>query len=793
MATATRDVPFTKSAYVKQTAPNTVFPTNSNTSYLISTDDGNSNSYKRMYFGGANTWPASLKRNKILSASLRLYVRAGYSLGIYAANCSDFNPSQVTYYNHPDHGYDSAYRSAADAGLSPGSWGLIWLPFEEHASSYRSRAAIDLLRSGACGIDSGYWTSNLGDSPWYIRTVLSNGAAPFVRIEYDDAVLITSVVSFTRNGRLPSTVNPRYAQTVSWELSSGGGGRCVDETWTQASASFLWAADGVWHEIPVTGSNMSLSIPAYTFPTGKTISYKVRCTDTDGTTTETDVFRFSTPASQITPQNSPTSGYKNPREDITFSWYFANTAGDYEQSSASLYWKETGSDSWTRVDAAGSAKTLTIPANTFPVASSVDWYLSGADSSGSESTTGVYTFSTTASTAYATVSRPVNSVEDGSAPITFAWTLQSADGLEMSLVNLWWKLPSEGSNQWHVIKSSTDIITEWTVPAGYFPAGEIQWLVHAYNIDGTRGPDSVSSFICVDAPDPVRGLTATAVPLTTISWQSEGQEAYEISIDGKVVKKAFGVGVYSWSVPEPLSDGEHSISVRIQGLYGLWSQPSETSILVSNDPAWDINLSGEFDRDAKLTLDLLEHTFEPLDVRWYRDGQYIAWTTGTLKYTDRLVLGVHRYHAELWFSDGNYVRSNEITGTMRTEGTIIALTSGGEWLNIGLSKNSSDVQQFTWSRTVSLLHVRGSAYPVMETSPFKDMSGSYNCAFSDPVEASRFEALRGMPVIVKSIRGNVIIGAITALTKEESVFYTSFTFTVQKLQWEDFVRDDQTA
>jgi len=130
---------------------------------------------------------------------------------------------------------------------------------------------------------------------------------------------------------------------------------------------------------------------------------------------------------------------------------------------------------------------------------------------------------------------------------------------------------------------------------------------------------------------------------------------------------------------------------------------------------------------------------------------------------------------------------------MRTEGTIIALTSGGEWLDIGLSKNSSDVQQFTWLRTVALLHVRGSAYPVMETSPFEDLSGSYNCSFSDPEDAARFEALRGKTVIIKSIRGNVIIGAITTLTKEEAVFYTSFTFTVQKLQWEDFVRDDQTA
>lgn len=784
MATATRDVPFTKSAYTKQTAPNTVFPTNSSTSYLISTDDGNSNSYKRMYFGGANTWPESLKRNKILSASLRLYVRAGYSLGIYASNCADFNPSQVTYYNHPDHGYDDAYRSAADAGLSPGSWGLIWLPFEEHLSDYQPRAAIDLLRSGACCVDSGYWTSNLGDSPWYVRTVLSNGAAPFIRIEYDDAVLITSVVSFTRNGKLPSTVNPRYAQTVSWELSSAGGGRCVDETWTQASASFLWASDGVWHEIPATGSNMSLTIPAYTFPTGKTIFYKVRCTDTDGTTTETDVFQFSTPASKITPQNSPTSGYKNPREDITFSWYFANTAGTYPQQSASLFWREAGTENWTEVQASGSETSLTIPANTFPTASAVEWYLFGADSSGSTSQTTVYTFSTTASTAYAKTVRPISSVEDGSQPITFVWTLESADGLAVSRVDLWWKLPSESSQQWHEIHQDDEAFTEWTVNAGYFPAGEIQWLVHAFNIDGTRGPDSIASFVCVDAPDPVLGLSATPVPLTTISWQSSGQEAYEISIDGEVVRKSFGPAVYSWQVEEPLSQGEHSIQVRIQGIYGLWSPIAETSVQVGG-PVTGLLLSGSFGIDATLSTN---DSNSGHIIRYYRDGKFIGTAPGGAVFPDRRVLGSHEYFARRFLNDGTYEQTNTVTGTMKTTGKVITLLRDidAPWISLRLSENARDSETFSWSRGNDLQHVRGAKWPDLERSPFEDKTAKYNVAFMYLSDVEAFEALRGEVVILKSRGENVLIGMLSATSKRVTRFYTSFDFSIKQIETEDF-------
>lgn len=793
MANVTRNVPFTKSAYAKESYPNNVYATNGSTDYNISSDAPGNLYWNKLVFGGANSWPSSLKRNRIISARLRVRLKTGTSTCDFRG-CEDFTPSAVTYRNFPSLRSAGAMQivSASELGLSEGVWADVWIPLSDYLSeASQAVTAIDLLKHGAIAAYAGMW-SNLGPA-WYMKTVLSSGSAPYAEITYSDSEIITSKAEYT--SYLSGTINPRSAQTVKWKLTKNSANYCMDEVWTQASAKFFWRVQGSgnYTSIDVAGSNTQITIPAFSFPTGKTIQYYVSVTDTDGHTSSTEVKTFTTPASKITPQNSPTSGYRNPREDITFSWYFANTAGNYDQSSASLFWREAGTSEWSQIDAAGSAKSLTVPANTFPAASSVEWYLSGADSSGSSSQTEIYTFSTTASTAYATVRKPVNTVEDGSAPITFEWTLESADGLEISRVDLWWKLPSEDNQHWHVIRQADEAFTSWTVDAGYFEAGETEWLVHAYNIDGTRGPDSKSSFICVSAPNPVRGLAATPVPITTISWQSEGQEAYEISIDGEVVKKAFGPGVYSWQVSEPLADGEHEISVRIQGVYGIWSQPSVTSVFIQNDPPWEIYLSGDFATDARLLLDLTGHTVDPLDVHWYRDGKYIAWTTGTEEYTDRLSLGQHSYHAELWMTDGNYIRSNAVTGSSSVRHTTIGLCSGGEWLDIGLSENSSNAQNFTWSRTVSRLHVRGSVYPVMETSEFEDLTGSYNCAFSDQADAARFAQMRGRPVIVKSRRNNVIIGVITELKKSETTFYTTFSFSLQRIHWEDFVRDDQTA
>ena len=607
MATATRDITFSKNAYVKRKSPNTHYSISAGTSYIVSRNIDDSSDDNLLLFGGANSWPSSLKRKRIIQAKVHVYLKFGTGTCVIRG-CKDFAASSVTYNKMPADTDIDGSTTAAEASTSVGSWKNVWVTMDDLGASYRAEAAISILQNGAVYIEGDSYSSWAPElfTPWYAKTVLSDDSKPVVRIYYDDAVDITSKVVI--GTKLSGTVNPEKAQTVTWSLKKNSSYYCYNEVWTQSSAKFYWKVSGAssWNTINISGSTMKVTIPAFTFPTGKTIQYYVQATDNDGTTTSTSTYSFTTPASKITPQNCPTSGYLNPRNPVKFSWYFAHTNGDYPQQSAKLCWKVSGASSWNEVPASGTTQNLTIPAypeeGSFPIASTIEWYLYGVDSSGSASQTLTYTISTTAATAYATANSPDSSVEDGSAPITFKWTLTSADGYAISRVILQWKLPS--ANSWTTLMDENEAVSEWTASAGTFPAGEVQWHVQAYNIDGVAGPLSDTSFICVDAPDPVQGLRATDVPISTISWQSDGQEAYEISIDGEVVQKAFGVGVYSWTVPEPLSDGEHIITVRIQGIYGLWSQPSETSIFVENVPQYDLMIRGEFDYDARLTVSL---------------------------------------------------------------------------------------------------------------------------------------------------------------------------------------------
>lgn len=613
---------------------------------------------------------------------------------------------------------------------------------------------------------------------WYVSATAQGGV-----------VLETSVYSFsTVSTRItpdtyPSGNSVYTAQAIrfTWHFSSSIGDV------TQASATLYWrtSTSDPYTQISVTGNTQELTVPANTFPTGKTVQWYLEGTDIGGSTSTSSTYSFTTVTTQITPQSSPTSGYMDPRNAIVFQWYFASSGGPVPQGSATFYWREAGASSWTSVAASGSTAKVTIAANTFPVATTIEWYVAGTDIGGTSSTSSVYSFSTTASTAYAYPTSPIGVTVDQGRPITLKWTLVNADGTQPSKVTLQWKTPTDVN--WTTIRSASPAFTEWEVAAEFFPVGDIEWRVIATNRDNVDGPAGTATFITISAPQPPEGLSATSVPRTTVSWQSAGQEGYEIFIDGVSVARAYGTENV-WQADFVLDDGDHVIGVRIQGAYGMWSEASFTSIAVENvvPEGWeDFAISGEFGVDADLTATGADELTSPT-IHWFRDGKAIGICEGMRSYQDRYVLGQHDYYAEIWNSAGYYVRSDTVQGVMKSCITRIALFSGGPWVDLRLSERSNSEQDFTYNRVASLQHVLGAVYPVLELSAFEDITGSYDCAFTDVESAARFESFRGKHVIMKSRGGNVVIGALLDLQKKYGEFFISYTFTVQAIDWEDF-------
>ena len=613
---------------------------------------------------------------------------------------------------------------------------------------------------------------------WYVSatisggTVLSSAAATFSTV----STRITLDTYPSGNG-----VYTAQGLAFSWHYESNVG------NYNQSAAKFYWRAStsSPYTQISISGNTKSLTVPANTFPTGQTIQWYIEGTDIGGLTSTTSVLSFKTVTTQITPQSSPTSGYADPRLAITFQWYFASTGGPVPQSSATFYWRESGTENWSSVAASGTTAQVTIPADTFPVGSSVEWYIAGTDIGGTSSTSTVFTFSTTAATAYAYPKYPVGITADSSKPITMRWELVNDDGTLPIKVLLQWKKTTSVS--WTTIHEASEAFTTWEIVAGFFPVGPIEWRVIATNRDGTDGPAGTAAFVSVRAPDAPVGLSATPVPRTVISWQATDQEGYEIYIDGESVTRAYGTG-NNWQPDFVLEDGIHVISVRVQGPFGLWSEPSFTTVAIENQvpEGWeDLAISGEFGVDADLQASGAEALTSPT-INWFRDGKRIAVTEGLHDYEDRYVLGRHSWYVEIWNSNGNYARSNAVIGTLQSCVTRIAPFSGGQWLELTLSENSADQQTFSYERTASLRHVLGAKYPVLELSAFEDRTGKYDCAFKDVESAAAFEALHGQRVIVKSRGGNVMIGALLSLSKRYGDFFITYTFSVRATEWEDF-------
>lgn len=477
------------------------------------------------------------------------------------------------------------------------------------------------------------------------------------------------------------------------------------------------------------------------------------------------------------------SGYVNRHVAQIFEWDLVPDSdyscfGSWAQVSAIFSYRAGTSGTWTDVPISGSTQDIEISANTLP-AGTVQWKVQTTDDQGTTAESEVYTITTTDSAITATPIAPINTIENGDAAIVFEWDTANDNGNPPTGADL--QYSTDGSS-WSDLGSVSGAATEYSAAAETFSNGTVYWRVRAYNADSVAGSwsDPVS-FVCMAAP-PMPVVSATEVPYATISWQSDGQQTYRVTVDGKSYGPYFGTKK-SFDLPDYLSDGQHTATVEVQGSSGLWSHPGSVTFSVTNVPGDPVALTGKYSRDAALTWTTDSAT---ADFYVYRDDVRIGHTTGT-RFTDRFVLGQHSYYVVNKLPGGYYTRSNLSSGTMRSCTRAVAAFAGGGWLEMALSDDSDTEENFSWTMTASERHVTGAAWPVVERSPYTDGSGSYRISFADVETGAAFEALRGQRIIVKSRGGNVVIGVMTGYQKTMTNFYLTYVFTVRRCDWRDYV------
>ena len=713
-------------------------------------------------------------------------------------------------------GYVNAYWSGTSftSATKLYSWQRISEDFDENTLTYNNKPA-DITGIGTTEfkstlsnpvhlpVDIDIW----GPAPWVANRLLKTGCMYINFADHTRAVTFNTqyasqkpalIVTFSdetveyqcKGSTFTSGFVNRFADNIfKWGIVKAVSGDYCAADPVQASAVFHWRLgdNGAWNDIAIPDGTMSVVVPAGTFPAGE-IQWNVTGVDDYGIAlTAADTYTVTTLVGDLkaAPASPINGAFADPANISPFSWTNTNAHNVTTQSGAELQVSDDGT-TWTDLGSvSGTTQVYSVPAGTFTRAGTYYWRVRAINVDGA---TGPWSdaaeFSTVDATMYAQPLHPVSEICDYTSEITFKWECHSDTGTPPQETRLdtsyngsvWTRLVTVGPN-----------VLSYTAPANTFTANTVYWRVQSKNSNSVTGPwsDTVS-FVAYGAP-PQPSVSVDAVPFAVIRWQSSGQVAYKVTVDGIEYGPFFGTAK-SYAMKDYLQDGTHTASVMVQGAYGLWSPAGSVVFDVLNQPGENIALTGKFKRDAALSWTTIG---DVQDFIIYRDGVQIGHSSG-LSFVDRVVLGAHEWRVVNRLPGGYYSTSSTVRGTLYACALMLAPLSGGEWLELKKSTDEYRAEKYTQNQTVSLRQFAGQIYPQVEVSPYRSMRADFNVAWNwnerDAAEA--FEALIGKTVIFKAPDGECIVGMLSAWNRESARFYRTYTAAVQRVHWRDFIEDD---
>ena len=476
-------------------------------------------------------------------------------------------------------------------------------------------------------------------------------------------------------------------------------------------------------------------------------------------------------------------GYAPKGEATRFSWSYASHDVSYDfpaQSSATFRWRVGDSGTIHSINC-GTAQYCDIAANTF-TGTSIQWQVVATLASGQNLTSDWTTVSTADAIPTTVCVSPVSTIINGDEPVTLAWDHIISTGTPSRLTELLYS--ADGGASWIALHQVDGPELSWVVPAGTFPAGEIMWRARTYNQDQIEGGWSAPAVCYVVSAPGAPSVSATQTPRPLISWQAQDQQAYEVRVDGESTGPKYGTTKsYKW--PRYLTPSPHTVEVRVQNQYGQWSPWGSGALTSHNTPGADITLTATGGGEA--TLAWTDVSADAYIV--YRDGLAVAKVTDP-SYTDYLSIGAVEYQVRaISNSSDDYTLSNRTTVEVSTDCLLIADAARPIWLALPLAAEEDAPKSVYSSRMATLRHYVGQAYPSVEWAEYKTRTLSFTAAFTaDAGDQQRaLEAMVGHVVCVKTKAGELLIGALTAISYQLTHFMVAYDCTVEQVEWPEEV------
>lgn len=489
---------------------------------------------------------------------------------------------------------------------------------------------------------------------------------------------------------------------------------------------------------------------------------------------------------------APAAGYIDLSKDNIFSFGFEQKISEpsivpLTIKSFTVQLREHGQTEAVSVNVStwsGEAPNVTIPAGTIS-GTSIDWRVIAKTNANQTLTSEWMTLSVEDVPPTAWPISPKDMVVDGSKDQVFLWGHSSSTGTAQSKTDL--QISTDGAT-WAPLTTVTGSARQWTCPAGTLTSSMKYWRVRTYNADGEAGEWSDPAKISVvAAPTTPIVQIKSASPRPSIGWQTNEQEACQVELDGMLSGGTqFGTDK-TWTSPQYLADGNHTIRVRVQNLYGIWSEWGTVTVLVVNTPGGAITLTAEAGREVTLAWEASSFDYYIV----YRDGVAIARTTELL-YTDRTSIGQVKYQVRgCYASSANYSLSDAVTVTVSTPSTCLYDLDAEQWVYLRYDASAHRSTAYSLARDIQYLQLSGRAYPVAERSEFLQRSLHVACVCFTAVDRARMLSVLGHLVCVKTPEGNMVTGYIANLSETSDDFFSTYGFDVAQADVKEEIDIDE--
>lgn len=492
---------------------------------------------------------------------------------------------------------------------------------------------------------------------------------------------------------------------------------------------------------------------------------------------------------------APSSGYIDLSQDNVFGFDFEQKADEpsitpLAVKSFTLQLREHGQTEITNINVttwAGAAPNVTVPAGTIS-GESIDWRVIAKTNANQTLTSDWMTLSVEDVPPTAWPISPKDVVVDGSKDQIFIWGHASSTGTAQSKTDL--QKSADGST-WMTLATVTGAARQWTCPAGTLTSSIKYWRVRTYNADGVAGAWSdAAQIVVIAAPTAPSIQIKSTGPRPSISWQTSEQEAYQVELDGKLSGGTHYGTDKTWTSPAYLADGSHTVRVRVQNQYGMWSDWGTAALPVTNTPGAGITLTVQASSVAGLNWQTSgNYDFYLV----YRNGKPIAKLTQT-QYTDELSSGNVTYQVRGCYADSsNYGLSSAVTVTITTGQyvTLYGIASGKKVTLKHCGLKNQPVQNAI-NRDIQYIFMYGSMYPHAERSEFVTKKVGGTAVFLPDEDKAGFDALIGELVCLKTQSGEMVIGYLneTSDTSRVNPDKSIVNFSIQQIDYSEVIDID---